>query len=733
MEVNEFTNSRFLIDINNYKIEKKHEKVGFGVVYSVKDKETGQSYAAKVIDCNYEEKKSQVVIEREISIMMRLQHPTLVKFYGFALKDFHGNNCITILMNLCKKGSLSDMLAKSRDSDDKSIINNTIREILLIGIARGMMILHQRHVIHRDLKTQNILLDQNLHPRIADYAFSKIFEIAGQLNTQSQSNSAWYYIAPEVISGNQYSGKSDVYSFGIIMYEIITNCVPYHDLEDGQINTLRFGQKVVDDDYRPKFTVPIKSSFKKLIESCWAKDPDSRPTFRDIFDKLSSIFECSIYNTDQNSMTTKNGSDDNEDNYCLDGVDVFEVRSYIGSVTEDANSVLIEELTRKVDIIFLNNIQLMKDNKALKKENQALKKENEEIKGRVRHLELLHGETIPPTQQKEDSHQHKKKQQSEQQQSLIQTTVVSTDSLKNQSEALHIKNGNQILEILLNKGFTLQFFNDLPVASQQTIVSDIVQNASNDQTNPYFTELNKLLLYFIEFKQPTKMPTFVEIEPIHGEQYHVLTKVLWNVTEMLYKNEALDSTAFIKHLKDLRDVSVETRYPSKNFKKIYNKLHKIQRSEVTELKIAIFITGVHHTDTTFAGNKHISSVRLDSSVTQITGGSMNGSFSFCTSLREVIIPSTVTLIGDCAFLGCTQLHDIKIPESVTSFGFRAFEGCSSLAHIKIPSSVKSIGWRCFKECQSLSEISIPPSVTSIGEDAFPMDARVVRKNAHADT
>ena len=209
MEINEFTNSRFLIDINNYKIDKKMDKYGFGTVYSVIDKETQQPYAAKVIDCNYEKKEMQHVIEREIGIMMRLQHPTLMKYYGFSLKDFDGNNNITILMTLCKNGSLSDLLEKNRSSDKNPILTNTIKQILLIGIARGMMILHKRHVIHRDLKTQNILLDQNLHPHITDYSLSRMFQMNGLLTDQSQSNTAWFYVAPEVISNNKYTGKSD--------------------------------------------------------------------------------------------------------------------------------------------------------------------------------------------------------------------------------------------------------------------------------------------------------------------------------------------------------------------------------------------------------------------------------------------------------------------------------------------------------------------------------------------
>ena len=96
----------------------------------------------------------------------------------------------------------------------------------------------------------------------------------------------------------------------------------------------------------------------------------------------------------------------------------------------------------------------------------------------------------------------------------------------------------------------------------------------------------------------------------------------------------------------------------------------------------------------------------------------NKAFSFCGSLSKIIIPSSVTSIGDNAFMGCRSLLDIVIPSSVTSIGDDAFFACSSLSKIVIPSSVTSIGDDAFAGCHSLSKIVIPSSVTSIGDRAF---------------
>ena len=93
-------------------------------------------------------------------------------------------------------------------------------------------------------------------------------------------------------------------------------------------------------------------------------------------------------------------------------------------------------------------------------------------------------------------------------------------------------------------------------------------------------------------------------------------------------------------------------------------------------------------------------------------------FIGCRSLTSLVIPDSVTNIGDEVFSDCESLTGIVIPDSVTSIGESAFSGCTSLSSIVIPDSVTSIGDRSFWGCSSLSDIVIPDSVTSIGGGAF---------------
>ena len=110
----------------------------------------------------------------------------------------------------------------------------------------------------------------------------------------------------------------------------------------------------------------------------------------------------------------------------------------------------------------------------------------------------------------------------------------------------------------------------------------------------------------------------------------------------------------------------------------------------------------------------VTDIVLPDSVTSIGESAFRG----CSSLASVTIPNSVTSIGDCAFADCLSLASITIPRSVTSVGESAFAGCSSLASVTIPNSVTSIGDGAFYDCSSLASVTIPRSVTSIGEGAF---------------
>ena len=135
-------------------------------------------------------------------------------------------------------------------------------------------------------------------------------------------------------------------------------------------------------------------------------------------------------------------------------------------------------------------------------------------------------------------------------------------------------------------------------------------------------------------------------------------------------------------------------------------------SSLSEIVIPSSVTSIG--DSAFDTCSSLSEIVIPSSVTSIG----DSAFSSCDSLSEIVIPSSVTSISDSAFSSCDSLSEIVIPSSVTSIGDGAFSSCDSLSKIVIPSSVISVGYGAFSFCSSLSEIVIPSSITSIGKGVF---------------
>lgn len=180
-----------------------------------------------------------------------------------------------------------------------------------------------------------------------------------------------------------------------------------------------------------------------------------------------------------------------------------------------------------------------------------------------------------------------------------------------------------------------------------------------------------------------------------------------------------DSTDSIKD--EIRDKKNETKImyipklPAtvKTLKRTFSNCEKITEiiipNTVTEIDtLNGLVTGC------FLGCTSLKNVTIPDSVTLIG----DSSFYMCTSLTNITIPDSVTVIAPYVFMYCTALTDITIPDSVTSIGEGEFAYCTSLTNITIPDSVKTIGAGAFMLCTSLTNITIPDSVTEIGEQAF---------------
>ena len=141
-------------------------------------------------------------------------------------------------------------------------------------------------------------------------------------------------------------------------------------------------------------------------------------------------------------------------------------------------------------------------------------------------------------------------------------------------------------------------------------------------------------------------------------------------------------------------------------------IYSDEDTEITNLIIPNSVTSIGNA--AFAGCSSLTSITIPNSVTSIG----DGAFYLCYGLTSVTIPNSVTSIGGSAFEGCSGLTSITIPNSVTSIGDYAFCDCSGLTSITIPNSVTSIGNWAFSNCSGLTSVTIGSGVTSIGERAF---------------
>ncbi|QCE08396.1 cysteine-rich receptor-like protein kinase 10 isoform X2 [Vigna unguiculata] len=200
---------------NRFSDENKIGKGGFGVVYKgvLPD---GQEIAVKRLSVT--SLQGAVEFRNEAALVAKLQHRNLVRLLGFCLE---GQEKILVYEYIPNK-SLDYFLF---DSTKQRELDWSQRYKIIVGIARGILYLHedsQLRIVHRDLKASNVLLDQNMNPKISDFGMAKIFQAdQTQVNT-GRIVGTYGYMSPEYAMRGQFSMKSDVFSFGVLVLEIVS-------------------------------------------------------------------------------------------------------------------------------------------------------------------------------------------------------------------------------------------------------------------------------------------------------------------------------------------------------------------------------------------------------------------------------------------------------------------------------------------------------------------------------
>jgi len=240
---------------------------------------------------------------KEIKMMSKLTHPNILLFIGACVTS----SDVYIITEYMPRGSIYSILHSDigRGKKEKITLKLEVKLKMLLDSAKGMVYLHsfQPPIIHRDLKTQNLLVDEFWHVKLCDFGLSriKIAETMSRLGTLQ-------YSAPEILRGERYTEKADVYSFGIIIWEILTEGIPY----DGW-PPLRVASDVAYKARRPDIPSGIMPELQALTKVCWSDDPTERPEFSAILQQLENIivahqYECENASGSSSRASTKRSS-----------------------------------------------------------------------------------------------------------------------------------------------------------------------------------------------------------------------------------------------------------------------------------------------------------------------------------------------------------------------------------------------------------------------------------------
>ena len=263
----------YVRDLADFKCEKEIGRGGFGVVWLGTDCKTNQKVAIKSLLSNKLSKNATKFYIREIHTMALLESMFVVDLVGFTIE-----NPFAIITKYQQKGQLSKHI-KKKVSNSIEKFSGTKLSMIALGLASALITFEEHNIVHRDLKSGNILVDDELIPKICDFGAARIYHKGDQMTNKIGT---LHFMAPENVYSKNYDNKVDVYSFGLVLYEMAEQKSPFLDVRKDQILQLLPQNKLhLNFDKASK-------ELKSLIKQCTDFDPKKRPTPKELFDIFSS-------------------------------------------------------------------------------------------------------------------------------------------------------------------------------------------------------------------------------------------------------------------------------------------------------------------------------------------------------------------------------------------------------------------------------------------------------------
>lgn len=231
----------------DFEIISRLGKGGFSQVFLVRDKHSGGIFALKKVSKKFSMKWKGELIKREYDIMKSIYHPNIVQLLG----SYPDEKFYNFILEYCPGGNLFELIKRYR----KLSVETSLYYFCELLIA--LEYLHKKSIIFRDIKAENIMLDEKGHVKLTDFGLAKVLNSPDELVNSFCGSPI--YIAPETLKKEAYTRKVDFYALGILLYEMVTGLPPYLNKDPNMLKNLKLAGHV-------RFPSGIPPKVKYLIE-----------------------------------------------------------------------------------------------------------------------------------------------------------------------------------------------------------------------------------------------------------------------------------------------------------------------------------------------------------------------------------------------------------------------------------------------------------------------------------
>lgn len=250
----------------------KVRKIGegsFGKAILVKAKEDGQQYVIKEINISKMSNKEREESRREVAVLANMKHPNIVLYR----ESFEENGCLYIVMDYCEGGDLFKKI-----NAQKGILFSE-DQILdwFVQICLALKHIHDRKILHRDIKSQNIFLTKDGTIQLGDFGIARVLNSTAELARTCIGTP--YYLSPEICQNKPYNNKSDIWALGCVLYEM---CTLKHAFEAGNMKNLVL--KIISGPF-PPVSMHYSYDLRNLLSQLFKRNPRNRPSVNSILEK----------------------------------------------------------------------------------------------------------------------------------------------------------------------------------------------------------------------------------------------------------------------------------------------------------------------------------------------------------------------------------------------------------------------------------------------------------------